>query len=732
LAKASGAVARWHARVAAAAMAAALALLAGVAFALLAGTAHADAPAGARGAALFQAESITHDLRADVITAEGNVEIRYGGRMLRADRLVYERARGQITAQGNVSLREKTGEVFFADHIELSDDLRDGAAESLSVLLAENVRLAAAGGAREGGTVTRLDKAVFSPCRVCRDSPTPLWQIRAARVVHDSEAGTVTYEDAAFEVMGVAIAHTPYFRHADPSVERQSGFLAPTFGSRSELGYFAEIPYYMVLKPNMDLTVAPMVTTQEGVVLKSEFRHRTVSGRYRLDGSITYPERRDDQGGRIGGHRLRGHIFGEGLFDINEKWRWGFDIQGATDDTYLRRYGISDLDRLVNRAYAEGFTGRDYTSLSTIYFQGLRAEDNKRHIPYVPALAEHNAILDTKILGGTAGFDLNALTLRRLEGQDVYRLSASVSWKRPVTTANGQVITPFTEGRFDVYQVIGMPHSLGGTQDKLFVRGLPTIGVDWRWPLVRHSPVLGLETSQILEPIVQVIASSYGGNPAGLPNEDSIGFEFDDTNLFSINKFPGLDRWESGVRANVGLRYTIFDFNGRSAGFLFGQTFRLREDTAFPVGTGLRDTRSDYVGRIHVVFSPYIDLTHRFRLGRDDFSARRNEITMRAGTADYNLQVGYVRLAGPEPLLPFDSREEVFAQGYIRLAENWGLTFAGRRDLEENVMISSSTGLRYMDECTDIELSFNRRFTRDRDIRPSTALVLRIRLFTLG
>ena len=44
---------------------------------------------------------------------------------------------------------------------------------------------------------------------------------------------------------------------------------------------------------------------------------------------------------------------------------------------------------------------------------------------------------------------------------------------------------------------------------------------------------------------------------AQIPNEDSLDFEFTDQNLFSLNRFPGIDRLEGGARANVGLHTAL-------------------------------------------------------------------------------------------------------------------------------------------------------------------------------
>ena len=66
-----------------------------------------------------------------------------------------------------------------------------------------------------------------------------------------------------------------------------------------------------------------------------------------------------------------------------------------------------------------------------------------------------------------------------------------------------------------------------------------------------------------------------------MPNEDSQLPEFDETNLFSLNRFPGEDRVETGLRANLGVSYTRQDPSGWSLGATFGQVVRAEPDDEF-------------------------------------------------------------------------------------------------------------------------------------------------------
>jgi len=226
------------------------------------------------GDVLMQADELSYDQETQTVTATGDVEVAYGDRIMTADKMTYNEATGVVVATGNVVLLEPSGDVIFAERAELSDELRDGVVDTLQVLLADKSRLAGNEAQRRNGNVTSVYKGVFSPCEVCEEEgkTTPLWQIKAFRVIHNQEEQRIIYEDAFFELFGIPIAYVPFFSHPDPTIERQSGFLAPSFGNSSDLGTFLRVPYYWVISYHIDATIAPTYMTKEGVSFEVEYR----------------------------------------------------------------------------------------------------------------------------------------------------------------------------------------------------------------------------------------------------------------------------------------------------------------------------------------------------------------------------------------------------------------------------------------------------------------------------
>ena len=201
-------------------------------------------PAPARPAAgsdrqiLLQADQVVYDGDAQTVSAEGHVEIVDQGRILNADKVTYNQKTDQVAADGHVSITDTAGNVAFSDHVVLTDHMRDGALNGFGALIGKNGRLAAASAQRVGGTMVIAHQIVYSPCRICNQpgQRTPLWQVKAERVVYDQVKHRIHFTDATLDLFGVPILYTPVLSEPDPTVKYASGLLAPDIGNSTKIG----------------------------------------------------------------------------------------------------------------------------------------------------------------------------------------------------------------------------------------------------------------------------------------------------------------------------------------------------------------------------------------------------------------------------------------------------------------------------------------------------------------
>jgi LPS-assembly protein len=680
-----------------------------------------------------QADEIVYDRDLGVVTAVGQVEIAQGGRVLRADSVAYNQKADRVVATGNVSLLETTGDVLFAEFFDLDLALKNGFTEHVRILMRDNARFAAREGRREDGNRLVLRRAVYSPCEICRDNPRrPLvWQVKADSIVHDEQDRMIEYRNAILEVFDVPVAYLPFLTHPDPTVRRKSGFTTPDYSHSSVLGYRVDIPYFVELGPDKDVTVKPIYTTKEGPVGYLQYRQVLDRGQMEVAGSVTEVAQRNDRNEAIGGRETRGHVIGKGFNDVNATDRIGFRVERATDDTYLRRYAFSSESTLVSRAYAERLDGRSYMAANAYAFQSLRSDDDPGLSPLVAPMLDYVKVGDPDRYGARTGLSAGAVALSRMDGRDTRRASTTLDWQLPYISEVGEVHTLRASLRGDAYHVSGGQRIKGQTAnepDGAIGRLVPELHYDWRLPMVRAEG----STRQVVEPIGQLIASPNGRNTRKIPNEDSVSFEFDDTSIFSANRFPGVDRIEGGTRANYGLKGSVYGESGGYSSVLIGQSYRLQDDGTFAHGTGLERNRSDLVGALRVVPDDRLHLTHRIRVDRDNGEIRRNESYLTVGPKDYRVYLGYVSLEKDLQTSGLDAREEFFASAQARIAEYWKITAQTRQDLQNDRAVKNGVSFVYTDECVTLSFGVARDFTRDRDVVPGTTVSFRIKLKNLG
>ncbi|MHA1151076.1 MAG: LPS-assembly protein LptD [Alphaproteobacteria bacterium] len=684
---------------------------------------------------LITADRITHDENLGIVVASGNVELSRGQQVVLADSVSYNMRTEVVSASGNVSLLDPDGHVVFANFAELTGDLREGFIRDVRILLSDRSRLAAATGYRVGGNRSILNSGVFSPCELCREDPTraPLWQIKAAKVEHDQDAKVIRYRDAWIEFFGIPIFYTPYFEHPDPTVDRQSGFLAPTFGASEVLGTTYQQSYFWAISEDKDFTFSPIFTTKRGVVGVGRYRQVFANGAMDLRGSATIADR-ERSDGSIDNDDFRGHIDSTARFDINDAYRAGVDVQRTTDDTYMRLYDISSAQDLTSRAFVEGFNGRNYLAVNNYLYQGLRSTDRNSELPIIHPLAQYNYMSDPGVAGGKYTLDASLLALTRSEGRDSRRLSVALGWELPYTGPAGDVYNLVARVQGDGYWVDGVdPNSnevnpANNTENGLTGRVFPEIALQWRYPWVRHSGTM----HQVIEPIAQVVLAPNGSNPGKIPNEDSQDFEFDDNNLFSLNRFTGVDRVTSGSRADYGLKWTVTGDGGGWASAFVGQSYRLHNDSVFEEGSGVEDKLSDIVGRVEIKPTYALDLRYRFRIDKDDFSARRNEFDLRIGPPALSLDLGYVFIDPDAQADEFGGREELAWLLHSRLSKYWSAFGGIRVDIEEDETREARIGLTYDDECFRIQAVGRRSFFSDREIEPEDSVYVNFVFKHLG
>ncbi len=687
----------------------------------------------------FTADSFQYDRNTGIVTASGHVEAWQGDHVLRADKITFDRNTNVAAASGNVVLVEPDGQVLFADYAELTQGMREGVLRSMRTLLAENGQLAANGARRVEGKVNELTHAVYTTCNLCKTDPSkpPLWQLRAYSAVQDVENHRIEYQDATLEMFGLPVAYLPWLSHADPSVRRSSGFLVPSFGDQSHIGAFLATPYFWAIDNQQDVTLTPEVTTQSGPKLSADYRRRFNEGRLLIDASTAYDE-----------NKPQGYLHALGNFAYDDTYRYGFNINIVSSTDYMRDFNISGYESvLTSTAFIEGFGVGSYTKLDTIAYQGLATTITQNELPYVLPRYQYSYFGEPDAWGGRFRFDTEDFNVIREVGTNTQRASASLDWQRPFVGDLGELynLQLHLDSAAYVATSLNQQPSFSTDGSAEVEQAEPTAALKMSWPFMRTSKSTGTQT---IEPIVQLVGGPNAGSFLGrnIPNEDSLAFEFTDSNLFSINRFPGIDRFEGGLRANVGV-HTSWLIDGASIDTVVGQVYREHLDRSLPLRSGLDHHVSDVVARTTFTPNSWLDLTARTRVdprnGNIPFIegvASAGQPLLRVSSAYFYSSTNPYFLFNQAPSTEppngypasyFIPREEV-TLGVSTQHGPYKLSASATRDLKTSQMDSIAADASYEDECFIFDVKFNKIYTSIDNEVGGTSLLFQITFKTVG
>jgi LPS-assembly protein len=662
----------------------------------------------------------------NTLVATGNVEIFHKGRRLKASRITYDRGGERLVVDGPIVLTDDGTTIILASQAELASDLEDGILRSARLVLDQQLQLAATEMMRIGGRYTSLGQTVVSSCKICASNPTPLWEIRANRVIHDEQERQIYFENASFRVAGVPVFWFPRLRIPDPTLTRQTGFLAPSFRTTSGLGFGFKTPYFFRIGDSRDLTLTPYLSSKNGRTLEFRYRQAFRSGTMEWNGAIG----RD----RLLPGETRGYLNGRGRFALPQDFILSFEGEMVSDDAYLLDYGVSSRDRLDSRVEVARTRRNEHISARLINYRSIRAGDVNSTLPSIITDLTYQRRFSPALIRGEGGFRVQTHSHYRSstlpgdsdgdtisDGRDMARLSLTADWRRNWVLPGGVLAATMTELNGDFYRI---------QQDTAFAgnsfRGVATGAVELRWPWLRTAQS---GVSHLIEPVMQLVWTTR--NTTSIPSEDSALVEFDEGNLFALNRFPGADQVEAGNYANLGVGYTRFDPAGWSLGLTMGRVVRMSDQGQFGLASGLRGKTSDWLTAVRLSVVDGVTLQNRL-IFNSNFRLTKGEMRLNLDRQDFGLSSSYVRMRAD----PGENRtapvSELTVDGRYQVTPSWEASLNTRYDFVADRAASAGLNLAFRNECLKLDLAIQRRFTSSTAVKPTTDFGLSVDLLGFG
>ncbi len=647
--------------------------------------------------------------RQGVITARGNVHIWQGDVVITAHEVRYDQSTDTLTIKGPITVQDGDRVTILASEAEMDNTLRTGVLRDARFVLDKRLQVAAAELSMESDRYNQAYKVAATSCHIC-NGRTPIWQIRAQRMVHDKEEQQIYFEHAQLRFFNVPVLYLPRVRLPDPSLKRSTGFLIPRLHNNTRLGVGVRLPYFITLGDHRDLTITPYISTKTNT-LELRYRQATRLGDFEFNAAVS-----DD-------HFLpgsnRGYIFGQGAFALARDYDLTFELQAVSDRTYLQDYRYSDADRLRSRIELNRANRLKNVELRVSAYHSLRPTDVNSILPsiVVEGIMEERLPLAGNL--GEAGYALSFFGSRRSssnpldtaldtdldpDGFDLARFTLHGYWTGTRTFNNGMIFDWNTQVDADAYYI--RQHATLGPQVN---NATGTVMATLRWPLMRQNADGG--TMQ-LEPVVQVAHTESTANTT--PNQDSTRVELDFGNLFAASRAPGHDAKDVGTRLSFGVKARHNFANGNVLTWNIGRIFRKNSPTTFSNSSGLGSTHSDYVIEAGYTNQSGLDLMNRVIL-TDIGTIRKSDTRIGFSQDRTNVSATHTWLEADPAEQRFSDISELSLDGSRRIGDNWTLSTGLRYDFQSETLSEANVGAQYQNECIEVKFSATKRFTGIQD-----------------
>lgn len=499
----------------------------------------------------LSADSIKYDSTTNRINATGHVSVLTNGYVIKAKQMTYDVSTGELWASGYVRVKSdgKSGESkkfqMDGDSVYFKDKMKKGIIKNFVLYFGDNSIIASKLAERIDEKHSRLLRSKYTACSICNNKH-PIWEISAKKTNIDLEKEKVTYENAFFQIYGLPIFYTPYFSHPTPKAKAQSGILIPN-QKKAGIG----IPIYYRPKDNLDFTLTPRLSKSK-IVTELETRYLTKKGKYNLTSSYTKSNLTKTSTGGTQKTQKRDRYFIDGHAIVKENgYSYEMKLNRVSDKAYLKEFYDRNDNMLESSIHAEKVTGTNFITGEVISFQGLKEADSNSTDPFIFPEVRVKHVMPVINENTKLTLENNMVNYREGNNYNITRNSFTSILSHTYKTDNGQIIDLSGYNRLSWYYVDISPTRTLVEQDKTLIRNIPEMHLGWRYPLARMSPYGGYT---LIEPrMLLVLGRGDLGKNDKYSYIDGVPYNTREDNLFTSNRYSGIDFHEYGRRVSYGI-----------------------------------------------------------------------------------------------------------------------------------------------------------------------------------
>ncbi len=567
------------------------------------------------------------------------------------------------------------------------------------------------------GNKSIFKKSVFTLCNYRKNDKCPPWSIQSNEMLHDNKKKTIYYKNAVIKIYDIPIFYIPKLSHPDPSVERRSGFLVPSFEDTKNLGAGISVPYFFALRPDKNFTLTNKFYASENPLFNGMYHQVFKESNLLADFGYTEGFKKTNSKKKSGNKSHFFSNFSQNLnFDDGGKGFLNIKTQKVSNDKYLKLYKLkSDLidynNQTLENSIDYSFENEDlFFGFNSSIYETLKEDYDDKYEYIYPDLTVNKNLINNNTFGS---LDLQTnLKVRKYETNKFTNfLINDFSWNN--TFKNDSIFKNKIIGNLKNinYETKNVDKFKKDTTNELF----GALGYLTQLHLKKENNF----SSHLLKPKFLL---RYA--PGSMRKEED-GNRITPLTAFNMDRLDNINNFETGLSATVGFDYEINE-NSKKFDFSVAQIISEKENKKMASKTSLDEKLSDLVGSSKVEINEKLDFTYNFSLDQNYKEFNYNEFNSNFNFDPMRIGFGYILENN------HIGNQEYFKTKIDYTSSNSLLSFETKRNLISDSSEFYNLSYEYMNDCLRAGLVYRREFYNDSELEPENSLMFKITLTPFG
>ncbi len=568
---------------------------------------------------------------------------------------------------------------------------------------------------------SQFNKTVFTMCDYRENDKCPPWSLQASDMSHDKKKKTIYYDNAVIKVYDFPIFYLPKLSHPDPSVDRRSGFLPPSFSDTKNLGAGFQIPYFFALGKDKDLTITSKAFVSENPLFLGEYRQAFEMSNLILDFGYTEGYKKTNAT-KVAGDKS--HFFLKYVKNFigknNSNNNLQLSLQEVSNDKYLKLYRIDTdiIDHETDTLESSlSFTREDedlFFGLNATVYETLKETYNDKYEYVLPDIVLNKNLFSSSKFGN-ADFTSN-LNVHNYDTNKFANFFVNdIDW-----SSNNFLINNFISSKIlgKIRNVNYEAQNISDYKTSSTHEVFGALGYLAEIDLYKQKS----DTDHFFTPKMLL---RYAPNYMRRQEIDD-GTRLNHLNVFNLDRLNSYNNFEGGINATLGFDYKLKNSN-KEFDLSVGQIINQKENKKMPSSTSLDEKLSDLVGHSSYKINDNIELKYNFAIDQNYKEFNYSELSTNIKNDSIAFNFDYLQ-----------ENKHIGDQDYFKTKIEFNnqtnslFSAETKRNLITNSAEYYNLSYEYINDCLKAGIVYRREFYNDSELEPENSLMFKVTLVPFG